>query len=356
MRGLGYEEAYVDDAGNAVGRLGQGEPVLLIDCHIDTIPIHSPGRWSHDPLSAAVEDGRVWGLGTCDMKGSAAAAVYGVAQLAGSMTGTVYVVCSIAEEMMEGAALRPTVEACAPDVVIIGEPTNLRVCHGQRGRAKLEVVLTGRASHAGHPSVGVNAAEAMAELISAVARLPHPTHLRLGARSITCIDVHSEPYPSVSMVPDHCRARFDARFGPDDTAESLLDLIARETRVWDVSNDPPSVDAHVFVTEFETYTRRRYAVPEFAPAWYLDPDGSLVQTALRAVAEAGIAPELGTYRFCTNGSLTAGTLGIPTIGFGVGREEDAHTVDESIAIADLHRAVDGFRSLARALTAQVAVE
>jgi acetylornithine deacetylase/succinyl-diaminopimelate desuccinylase-like protein len=212
--------------------------------------------------------------------------------------------------------------------------------------------VTGRACHAGHPSVGVNAAERMAELISAAARLAHPTHPQLGGRSITCIDVHSEPYPSVSMVPDHCRARFDARFGPDETADSLVHLIARQAHVWNALQDPPSVDVHVFVTEFETYTGRRYAVPEFAPAWYVDPDTSLVQTALRAVAEAGIASELGTYRFCTNGSLTAGTLGIPTIGFGVGREEDAHTVDESIAVADLRRAVGGFRALAGALTAR----
>src|SRR6476661_5476762 len=138
MRRLGYEDAHVDEAGNAVGRVGHGSPVLLIDSHIDTIPMHSRGRWTRDPLAATIADGRIWGLGTCDMKGSAAASIYGVAQLAASetLTGTIYVVCSIAEEMMEGAALRTTVEACAPDVVVIGEPTDLRVCNGQRGRAK----------------------------------------------------------------------------------------------------------------------------------------------------------------------------------------------------------------------------
>lgn len=52
MHRLGYDEAFVDDAGNAVGRVGQGGPVLLIDSHIDTIPMHSPGKWTHDPLSA----------------------------------------------------------------------------------------------------------------------------------------------------------------------------------------------------------------------------------------------------------------------------------------------------------------
>jgi putative selenium metabolism hydrolase len=358
MRRLGYEEAYVDAAGNAVGRVGRGSPVLLIDSHVDTIPMHSPGRWTREPLAATIADGRIWGLGTCDMKGSAAASVYGVAQLAasGSLTGTVYVVCSIAEEMMEGAALRATVEACEPDVVIIGEPTDLRVANGQRGRAKIEADVQGRACHAGHPTVGLNAAERAAELISAVARLPHPTHPELGVRSITCIDVHSEPYPSVSQVPDRCRVRFDARFGPDDTAESLTGLVAAQARVWDGLDERPGLDVHLYVTEFETYTGHRYSLPEFASAWYTDPESTFVRTALEAVGRAGIEPRLGTYRFCTNGSLTAGTLGLPTIGFGVGREEDAHTVDESIEVAKFERAVAGFGALAGALTARSRAE
>src|SRR5919106_1101107 len=62
MRRLGYDEAYVDDAGNAVGRVGHGSPVLLIDSHIDTIPMHSPGAWTRDPLAATIADGRIWGL------------------------------------------------------------------------------------------------------------------------------------------------------------------------------------------------------------------------------------------------------------------------------------------------------
>ena len=118
----------------------------------------------------------------------------------------------------------------------------------------------------------------------------------------------------------------------------------------------PGFDVRLYVAEFGTYTGRRYALPEFAPAWYTDPDSTLVRTALDAVGHAEIEPRLGTYRFCTNGSLTAGTLGIPTIGFGVGHEEDAHTVDESIELAKFHRAVSGFRSLARELTARSRAE
>jgi putative selenium metabolism hydrolase len=346
MRRLGYDDAYVDEAGNAVGRIGSGGPVVLIDCHLDTIPLHGRELWTHDPLAGEISGDRLYGLGACDMKGSAAASIHGAARLAGRAGGgTVYVVGSIAEEMMEGAALAHTVHACRPDAVVIGEPTDLRLCHGQRGRAKVAVLVRGRSSHAGHPEAGVNAAERMAELIGAVAALEHPVHPRLGRRSITCIDVHSEPYPSVSTVPDRCLARFDCRFGPEEDESSLRALLEAPAAGW----EDASVEVGLAPAEFETYVGRRYVVPELAPAWLQPPDAPIVRAALAGLERAGIAPRLTTYRFCTNGSLTAGTLGLPTVGFGVGREADAHAVDESIEVAQLERAVDGFAGLAAAL-------
>ena len=211
MKSLGYRDAHVDEAGNAVGHLGEGSPVLLTDCHVDTIPAHSEGEWSHDPFGAEVAGGRMYGLGVCDMKASAASVIYGTARLFASDSaprGTVYVVSSIAEEMMEGAALADTFDRVKPDIALIGEPTDLRLAVGQRGRAKIEVDVRGVASHAGHPEVGVNAVELMAQFVTSVAAIEHPMHAVLGPRTATCIDIHSEPYPSVSMVPPHCRARF----------------------------------------------------------------------------------------------------------------------------------------------------
>jgi putative selenium metabolism hydrolase len=351
MRQLGYTDAHVDDAGNAIGRLGHGSPRILIDCHVDTIPMHSVGRWRHDPLGAELNAGRLYGLGVCDMKASAAASIYGVARMfaANPPDGTVFVVSSIAEEMMEGAALASTFDRCSPDVAIIGEPSDLRLCIGQRGRAKLEVDVVGEASHAGHPEVGINAAECMAELVLAVEGLEHPTHPVLGKRSVTCIDIHSEPYPSVSMVPATCRARFDCRFGPEDTEQSLVSLVSERSSVWARRSRPPRLDCHVYVAEFETFNGRRYRVPEYAPAWLMSPESELVTAARAALRQAGLPAELATYGFCTNGSLTAGHRGVPTLGYGVGREAEAHTVDEHIDVENLYRAATGYAAIVGAV-------
>src|SRR5579883_1021507 len=70
----------IDGPGNAVGVIGDGGgPRLLIDGHIDSIPLHSAERWTVDPFGGEVRDGRLFGLGVCDQKASIAAAVHGVA-------------------------------------------------------------------------------------------------------------------------------------------------------------------------------------------------------------------------------------------------------------------------------------
>ncbi len=351
MRELDFDEAVVDEAGNAVGRIGTGGPVVMIDCHVDTIPLHQVERWTHPPLAAEIEGGRMYGLGVSDMKASAAAAVYAAARLkrehAGA-PGTLIVSCSIAEEMMEGAALAATVDRWEPDVAVIGEPTDLKLCVGQRGRAKLEIVVTGRASHAGHPEVGVNAAEHMAEYIVAAGRLEHPRDVKLGPRILTCIDVHSEPYPSVSQVPPLCTARFDCRFGRGETEESLVAMMRGVGSVWSGLAEPPELDCHLFLTEFVAHGRR-YSVPEFAAAWYTEPSSQVVEASLLGLRDAGIEPVTSTYGFCTNGSLTAGLRGIPTVGFGIAREEQAHTVDEWVSLDSLYRGTRGYTGLARRL-------
>lgn len=354
MKGLGYADAQVDEAGNAVGRFGEGSPVVLTDCHIDTIPTHSMGQWNHDPFGGEVDSGRVYGLGVCDMKASAASVIYGVARLFASehpARGTVYVVSSIAEEMMEGAALAYTFDRAKPDIALIGEPTDLRLAFGQRGRAKLEVDVSGVASHAGHPEIGVNAVELMAQFVTSVGGIKHPTHPVLGSRTATCIDIHSEPYPSVSMVPPLCRARFDCRFGPDDTQETLMAMLAQHRSAWSGARREPKLDVHMFVAEFRTFNGRLYKLPEYAPAWLTDPDSEVVQACVAALASAGLPAEKSTYGFCTNGSLTAGLRGVPTVGYGIGREEVAHTVDEYVELDKLYRGTAGYTQIVGSLLA-----
>jgi putative selenium metabolism hydrolase len=356
MRHLGFDEVEIDATGNAIGVFGSGaHPRLLIDGHIDSIPLHSAARWSVDPFGGTIRDGRLYGLGICDQKGSIAAAAHGVAaaRRIGPFAGTVAVIASVCEEEIEGAALAGYVEQFQPDVAITSEPSDTRLCIGQRGRCKVEMRVVGRSCHAGHARQGLNAVDAIAEVISEARRLEHPHHPRLGHRDITCIDLLSSPYPSVSTVPGEAVARFDCRFLPGETPESLMaSLRGCADRAWSQWAEQPQLHLAIVQADFETWTGRHLTAPEFEKAWWTDERSDLVTSSRRALDDVGIESTPTHYSFCTNGSYLAGECHIPTIGFGVGLEHMAHQVDEFITLESLRAGAQGYAALAWALTAR----
>jgi acetylornithine deacetylase/succinyl-diaminopimelate desuccinylase-like protein len=147
------------------------------------------------------------------------------------------------------------------------------------------------------------------------------------------------------MVPGSCRAHFDARFGRGETEASLLALMRSQVAVWDRLRRRPALDCRVSLAEFETYLGQSFRLPEFAAAWYTEPDCPLVRRCLAGLEAAGLPARTATYGFCTNGSLTAGLRGVPTVGFGVGREEDAHTVDEHVSLDKLFLGARGYTAI-----------
>jgi len=259
-------------------------------------------------------------------------------------------VASVNEEDVEGAALASVVNTFDPVCAVTSEPTDTRLCIGQRGRAKIVVTVTGRACHAGHARQGINAAEALAAIIVQVRNLRHPVHQRLGRRDITCIDIKSLPYPSVSTVPEEATARLDCRFLPGETAGALLATIA-EAAVQAVADwtEPPSVSVGLARADFVTWTGHQFSQEEFKPAWWTDQTSALAQRAGSALASAGLDPEPTHYAFCTNGSYLSGVAGIPTIGFGVGEERLAHQVDEYVTLDSLRAGARGFAAIASEL-------
>lgn len=344
MEDLGYDDVRVDAHGNLIGRIGsEGGAALVIDGHIDTIPMHNAEQWSHDPFGGEIAGGRIYGLGASDMKGPIAAFIHGGGLLkrGRSLNGCVYLVASICEEMMEGATLDRSLGELPIDYCVIAEPTALRLATAQRGRAKVEVEVHGRSCHAANAWRGVNAADIAIDLARKVRELPAGSHPLLGRRDINLIDIRSEPYPSVTTIPDYCLARFDVRFLPGESPEGLLESFRRLV--------PPNLDVDVRYTRaaWRSYVGADFEVDEFAASWETPRDHPLVRAAAAATGA-----DLASYQFCTNGSYFAGVRGIPTVGYGPASPDDPHTVDESIPIDELERAVEGYRRIAAALLSE----
>ena len=339
----------VDNLGNVVGTVGSGDgPCVLIDAHMDTVGVTQPSDWSHEPFGQIV-GGRLYGRGAMDMKGPLAAAIHGIAGLYGRIPrGRVIVSASIAEELVEGTALQEIARREQPDFVIIGEATALNIARGQRGRAEIVIEVHGRPTHSSRPEFGINAAEAMVDVVRELRTLEAPRHPTLGAGILVLTDIKSEPYPALSVVPDRCIAAFDRRTLPGETEESVLAPVQAVVERA-LAGGEATATVRIAEDDFASYSGAHVVAPNFASAWFFADEEPIVGGALRGLTAAGIDAALGHYAFCTNGSGTAGRLSIPTIGFGPGDEELAHRVDEYIEIADLGWAARGYAAIALAL-------
>jgi len=352
MEALGYDEVLVDAAGNVLGRLSGKRArrgrraVVLFDAHLDTVGA-DPTGWRHPPYAGVVEDGQLFGRGAADMRGALAAMVHGLSGLnRGRLEGDVWVCGSVSEEVLEGVALRVALERIKPDCVVVGEATRLNLAIGQRGRMELVLEVEGKPCHSAFPAAGVNAVSGLARAWLALERQRLPEHPRLGPALVVLTDVVSTPYPGVSVVPYGCRATLDRRSLPGEEAGAA----AREVERVAAEAAGMPVTCRVAEGEAISYTGYRLAQPKHFPAWELPEDHPLVRRALSALQETGLTPTISSYQFCTNGSGSAGELGVPTLGFGPGREVDAHTVDECIAVDQLYAAARGYQALALALT------
>lgn len=356
MERMGYDEVQIDRCGSVLGRIRGNRPgkCILLDGHMDTVPITDSSAWTRDPFGAQVENGRIHGRGTSDMKGGVAAMVVAAAEFAQEsgrdFAGEICVSCSVQEELFEGVACREMIRNAAPDMVIIGEATSATLKIGQRGRAEVVVETLGVSCHSSNPEKGVNAVYHMTELIAALRQLPPKTHPLLGEGILVLTDIHSSPYPGSSVVPERCRATFDRRLLVGETEESVLAEIERV--ILSVKQHIPELRATVRIAEGENdcWTGHTLRAKRFFPAWAMEENCDLVQQALRGLREAGVDAPISHYAFCTNGSSFCGEAGIPTVGFGPSLENLAHTVDEYVEIEQLERAVRGYRGMLRALT------
>lgn len=348
---LGLDVA-VDELGNVTGTLDAGPgPCVLVDSHMDTVGVSDPGAWSRDPGGERVGD-RVYGRGAMDMKGPLAASVFGLAALRGRLRrGRAVISASVAEELVEGPALVHVARHVRPDVVVVCEATSLGLARGQRGRAEVQIELLGTATHSSRPELGVNAVSHMADVIAALRALELQRHPVLGDAILVVTDVISSPYPGLSVVPDRCLATFDRRTLPGETEEAVLAPIQR---IVDEALAGTGASGTVRIAEDDvsTYTGAALRAPNFAPAWFFAEDAPHVEAASLGLRRAGLPVKLTHYAFCTNGSGSAGVLGIPTLGFGPGDETLAHRADEHVEIGELADGARGYAAIVEQLTAE----
>jgi putative selenium metabolism hydrolase len=336
--GLGFDEVFFDGLGSVIARIGSGDFKILFDGHIDCVGVGDLGSWDFDPFDGKLEDGEVWGRGAVDELPAIAGMAYGAKILAARglpENVSLYLTASVMEEDCDGYCMRQLIETegIRPDVVVLGEPTDLGVYRGQRGRMEATITTRGVSAHGAHAALGVNALYKMAPIIADVEKLnenlAHDEFLGTGSIIVSSIECTT---PSLNAVPDSARIYIDRRLTVGETQEIAMDELRALPHLGDAEVELLSYDA-------VSWRGTRAQQEKFYPTWVLEEDHPLVQgVAEAAAAVLGERPPISRWHFSTNGVATMGTYGIPTVGFAPGREELAHTTEERVLVDDLVKA------------------
>jgi len=267
------------------------------------------------------KNGRLHGRGACDTKGSAAAMLSALRELANSKSRpreTEIIFAGLIDEEHAQAGSRALAKSkFKADLAIVGEPTKLQVVTAHKGSLWLELETHGKAAHGATPQFGKNAIHEMARIVDLLetdyaARLRKRKHPLLGTATVNVGTISGGTQPNI--VPDICTISVDRRTLPGETDVGVKREIKKFLRA-----------KNIFA---------QIADKKLAPAVPLETNYKLplVQKFLKS---AGQTKTFGVHFFCDAAVLSAG--GIPSIVFGPGDVAQAHTADEWISLSELER-------------------
>jgi acetylornithine deacetylase/succinyl-diaminopimelate desuccinylase family protein len=309
------------DRSNIIARLQPKNKIkqtILLAPHLDTVGADGtrfiPQR----------KNGRLHGRGACDTKGSVAAMLSALCELADSksrpLETEIIFAGLIDEEHAQAGSRALAASGFKADLAIVGEPTKLQVVTAHKGNLWLELETRGKAAHGATPQFGKNAIHEMSRIVDLLetdyaAQLRKRKHPLLGTATVNVGTISGGTQPNI--VPDVCKISVDRRTLPGETDAKVRSEIAALLHANNLS--------------------AKISSAKLAPALPLETNYKLplVEKFLKSV---GQTKPLGVDFFCDAAVLSAG--GIPSVVFGPGDIAQAHTADEWISLAELERGKD----------------
>ncbi|MEH6652014.1 MAG: acetylornithine deacetylase [Motiliproteus sp.] len=326
LSGLGFTTEVLDVTGhpgkaNLIATLGSGDGGLVLSGHTDTVPFDA-GRWNQDPFKLTERDHRLYGLGSCDMKGFFALAIEAARQFAepsmrGKLRQPIIILATADEETsMSGARALATAGRLKARRAVIGEPTGMRPVYLHKGMMMERVRLTGRAGHSSNPALGNNAMEAMHQVIAELLKfrgelqLQHQNNafdVAVPTLNLGCIHGGDNP----NRICGRCELDFDLRPLPGMELKKLRQQIH---------------DRLGPIAERCGVELKAEALFPGIPAFNNSRESELVKLAERLTGH-----DAESVAFGTEGPFLQ-QLGMDTIIMGPGSIDQAHQPDEYLAL------------------------
>jgi putative selenium metabolism hydrolase len=337
MNKLEFDKVEIDKMGNVLGYMGTGKTLIAYDAHIDTVGLGEMSNWDFDPYKGYENDEEIGGRGASDQLGGIVSSVYGARIMKDldllSDEYTVLVTGTVQEEDCDGLCWQYIVNEnhIKPEFVVITEPTNGNIYRGHRGRMEIRVEVKGISCHGSAPERGENAIYKMADILLEVRELNNKLHIDnfLGKGTLTVSEIFFNS-PSRCAVADMCAISIDRRLTDGETYEIALDEI----------RNLPSVNRYnAEVTMYKytkpSWTKLTYETDCYFPTWVLEEDSAPAKAMVEAYTHMYGTPKVDKWTFSTNAVSIMGRYGIPCIGLGPGKEEEAHAPNEKTWKADL---------------------
>jgi acetylornithine deacetylase len=325
----------------SIGPSGGG---IGLSGHSDCVPVEGQ-TWSSDPFQLQLRDGKLYGRGSCDMKGFLASVLASVPLFVSrELKEAVHIIVSYDEEV-GCTGVRPLIARLGSDlprprVVIVGEFTNMAVIEAHKRIDAYRTVVTGREAHSSQPQHSVNAISLAAELIKEIDRLGAV----LASRAVD--DRFDPPFSTLqvgtikggtatNVVPNTCEFQWQVRSLPDaepDFAQKQLKAYSEQTLL-------PRMQCVAPTASIETQHRGS------VPAFLAKPGSEAVTLALALTGASGT----NTVPYGTEAGLFEES-GCPTVICGPGDIEQAHTADEFVATAQLDACMAFLTKLAEKLS------
>jgi acetylornithine deacetylase/succinyl-diaminopimelate desuccinylase family protein len=308
-------------------------PTLVVNGHLDVVPV-AAAAWSRDPFDPQVENGRLYGRGSADMKGGIAAAICALSLLerAGRTPGCDVVFQLVADEERGGRhGTRVLLDRglLQGDACLVPEPTDLQLCVAERGLMQATLTVHGRPGHGSRPREGVSAIEHAARLVLALhaADFGDPDHPLLGRPTANVGTIQGGD--TFNTVAESCAIGVDRRVLPGATAASTEAQIRDRVETAGVDD-----------------LRYDFEVDTFGEASEMSADDPWVKQVGAAVERAtGQQPGVIGMSFTTDARFLRNQAGIPTVVCGPGSVTQAHGNDEWVAVDRLVDATVAYAEL-----------
>ncbi|WJW75170.1 acetylornithine deacetylase [Thiohalobacter sp. IOR34] len=320
------------DKANLIATLGTGPGGLVLAGHTDTVPFDA-GRWQQDPFRLTEADGRLYGLGTADMKAFLALAIEAARDLEAGQLKAPLIILATADEESSMAGARALVEAGRPRArhALIGEPTGLRPVRLHKGIMMEAIRLRGRAGHSSDPALGNSALEGMHRVMGAL--LAWRDELQASHRN----PLFAVPSPTLNLGHIHggdnpnricaeCELHIDLRPLPGMALEALRGELRQRLEA--------ALAGSGLILEITPLF-------EGTPAMETAATADIVRTAETLSGHAAEAVAFGTEGPYLN------QLGMDTVILGPGDIDQAHQADEYLALERIPPTLDLLRALIR---------